>query len=238
MIKFLGTLNMKKLDLKHEPRLRRVAFLEWITQLEIAFSSNKYTRTILSSYSTNNRINPISDKKIDLLVYTVIYAFLDKATRISTSRYKNQGTKLLKVLHLKCASIDTQTKLRAKMAFINCRVSNDETAINFLTRLEQKANEARNFDIKISERKFIWTLLNNMKFHRYYKERIASFLTAFELDKNSITQKWIENKFYSMDEERMSFQRQKLFKESARFTSSNSVQTNNPNAKGTNLIKR
>ena len=30
MIKFLGTLQMKKLDLKHEPRLRKVAFLEWI----------------------------------------------------------------------------------------------------------------------------------------------------------------------------------------------------------------
>ena len=60
---------------------------------------------------------------------------------------------------------------------INCRISNDETAINFLIRLEQKANEARNFDIKISERKFIWTLLNNMKFHRYYKERIASFIS-------------------------------------------------------------
>ena len=83
-----------------------------------------------------------------MLVYTVIYAFLDKATRISTSRYKNKGIKLLKILHMKCASIDAQTKLRAKMAFDNCRISNDETIINFLTRLEQKANEARNFDIK------------------------------------------------------------------------------------------
>ena len=59
-----------------------------------------------------------------------------------------------------------------------------------------------------------------MKYHRHYKERIASFLTAFELDKNSITQKWIENKFYSMDEERMSFHRQRIFKEPARFTNS------------------
>ena len=49
----------------------------------------------------------------------------------------------------------------------------EETAINFLTRLEQKANEARNYDIKISERKFLWVLLNNMKHHKYYKERIA-----------------------------------------------------------------
>ena len=46
MIKFLGTLHMRKLDLKHEPRLRRIAFLEWISQLEIAFSSNKYTTKI------------------------------------------------------------------------------------------------------------------------------------------------------------------------------------------------
>ena len=159
---------MKKLDLKHEPRLRRTAFLEWISQIEIAFSSNKYTRNILSNYSTNNKIRLTSNRKVDLLAYTVIYAFLDKATRVSTSGYKNQGTKLLKVLHMKCASIDAQTKLRAKMAFTNCKISNEETAINYLTRLEQKANEARNYDIKISEKKFIWTLLNNMKFHRHY----------------------------------------------------------------------
>ena len=37
MIKFLGTLYMRKLDLKHEPRLRRIVFLEWISQLELAF---------------------------------------------------------------------------------------------------------------------------------------------------------------------------------------------------------
>ena len=102
---------------------------------------------------------------------------------------KNKGTKLLKVLHIKSASVDSNTKQRAKMAFINCRMSHEETAINFLTRLEQKANEARNYDMKISEKKFIWVLLNNMKHHRYYKERIASFLTTFELNSNSITQR-------------------------------------------------
>ena len=117
MIKFLGTLQIKKLDLKHEPRLRRASFLEWISQLEIAFSSNRYTRTILSEYSNSNKINIVSDKKVDLLVKTVIYAFLDKAIRISTSRYKNKGTKLLKILHMKCASIDEQTKLRANKNF-------------------------------------------------------------------------------------------------------------------------
>ena len=154
---------------------------------------------------------------------------MDKSTRISTSAYKNQGTKLLKILHLKCASIDSHTRTRAKMAFNNCRITNDETAINFLTRLEQKANEARNYDIRISEKKFIWTLLNNMKYHRYYKERIASFLTTFELNKNAITQKWIENKFYSIDEERMNNQRSRMFRESARFTSSKDSQINSNN---------
>ena len=55
----------------------------------------------------------------------------------------------------------------------------EETTINFLTRLEQKANEARNYDIRISERNFLWVLLNNMKHHQYYEERIASFLIVF-----------------------------------------------------------
>ena len=77
---------------------------------------------------------------------------MDKSARVSTMMHKNKGTKLLKVLHINCASNDSNTKLRAKMAFINCRISHEETAINFLTRLEQKANEARNYDMKISER--------------------------------------------------------------------------------------
>ena len=121
---------------------------------------------------------------MDNLIYTVAYAFMDKVTRSSTSAYKNQGVKLLRALHTKCASIDSQTKQRAKYAFSNCKIGQEETAINFLTRLEQKANEARNYDVKISDRKFIWTLLNNMKHHKYYKERIASFLTNFELNPN------------------------------------------------------
>ena len=56
MIKFLGTLQIKKLDLKEESRQRRMAFLEWIGQLEIAFSSNKYTKNVLKDYSTKNNI--------------------------------------------------------------------------------------------------------------------------------------------------------------------------------------
>ena len=93
---------------------------------------------------------------------------MDRSTRISTSAYKNQESKLLKMLHLKCASIDSHTRIRAKKDFNNCRIRNDETAKNFLTRLEQKANESRNYDIRISERKFIWTLLNNTKHYRVF----------------------------------------------------------------------
>ena len=100
---------------------------------------------------------------------------------------------------MKCASVDENTKLRARMQFLSCRMTFEEIAINFLTRLEQKANEARNYDIRISEKKkFLWVLLNNMKHHKYYKERIASFLTTFELNPSSISQRWIENKFYSL----------------------------------------
>ena len=224
-------MRTKKLDLKHEPKARRMVFLDWLANIEVAFTNCKYTRKILKDYNTKNKIRSVKSSSINRMVYAICYALMEKNARCSTMAYKDDGIGLLKALHIKCASVDSQTRLRAKPAFIECRISQEETAINFLTRLEQKANEARNFDIKISERKFIWTLLNNMKFHRYYKERIASFLTAFEIDKNSITQKWIENKFYSMDEERMSFQRQRLFKESARFTSSNSEQTNTSNNK-------
>ena len=42
-----------------------------------------------------------------------------------------------------------------------------------------------------------------MKHHKYYKERIASFLTTFELNPSSISQRRIENKFYSLYKERM-----------------------------------
>ncbi len=43
-------------------------------------------------------------------------------TRVSTMMYKNRGTKLLKILHIKCASMDSNTKLRA---FTNCRISQE-----------------------------------------------------------------------------------------------------------------
>ena len=86
MIKFLGTtINMKKLDLKHEHRLRRVTFLDWIVQLEIAFSSNEYTREVLKDYSTTTKIRRPKDLLADSLIYTVVYAFLDINTRTSTA---------------------------------------------------------------------------------------------------------------------------------------------------------
>ena len=140
MINFLGTLNMKKLDLKHEPRQRRAAFIDWISQLEIAFSSNKYTRKVLKDYTTKSKIHKSKSPLVEILIYTVAYAFLDKPTRISTIAYKNKGSELLKILHLKCASVDENTKIRARMAFMNCKISYEETAINFLTCLEQRAN--------------------------------------------------------------------------------------------------
>ena len=122
---FSGTSNDKiswnpaheKIGLSHEPRLRRIAFLEWISQLEIAFSSNKYTIKFLKYYSTKNIIHKVKSKLVNSLVYTVAYAFMDKATRKSTIAYKNQGSQLLKALQLKCVSVDENTKLRARMQF-------------------------------------------------------------------------------------------------------------------------
>ena len=61
-----------------------------------------------------------------------------------------------------------------------------------------------------------------MKHNKYYKERIASFLTTFELKPSSILQRWIENKFYSLDEEQMHLFRStnRFRKETARFSHS------------------
>ena len=55
---------------------------------------------------------------------------------------------------MKCASVDENTKLRAKMQFLSCKIGNEETAINFLASLEQRANDARNYDIRITEKRF------------------------------------------------------------------------------------
>ena len=101
---------MKKLDQKHEPRLRRIAFLDWTGQLKIACSSNEYTRDVLKDYSTTSKIRRPEEPLADSLVCTVIYAFLDKNTRISTAIHKNQGSNLLRYLHTKYASYIDSTR--------------------------------------------------------------------------------------------------------------------------------
>ena len=81
---------MKKLDLKHEPRQRRILFLDWIGQLEIAFSGNEYTRNILKDYSTNKKIHRPKEPLTDLLIDTVSYTFLGAYTRSSTIACTNK----------------------------------------------------------------------------------------------------------------------------------------------------
>ena len=41
MVKFFGTLTMRKLDLKHELRQGRTTFIDWTIQLEMALPSKK-----------------------------------------------------------------------------------------------------------------------------------------------------------------------------------------------------
>ena len=70
-----------------------------------------------------------------------------------------------------------------------------------------------------------------MKHHKYYKERIASFLTTFELNPSSISQRWIENKFYSLDEERMHlFQSTKRFHKETALVIVKNLQKHTPTA--------
>ena len=211
MIKFLGTINTKKLELKSGPRVRRANFHDWIGCLEVAFSNYKYTRNILNDYSTTQKIHKVKSKAINRFVYSVCYAFMEKSVRLSTSSYKDNGVGLLKALHIKCAAVDSKAKERAKQAFLDCKIGKNETSISFFSRLERKANEARNFDIRISESRFIKTLLYNMRFHKHYSNIIASLLTTYELDPTAFDQKWIENKFYTLDEERVLYQRSKTY---------------------------
>ena len=188
-------MRIKKLDLKHVPKTRRSTFLEWLSNLEVALNSCKYTPRILQDYNTSNKIRRVNYKCVNRMVYSISYALMEKSARISTTAYKEDGIGSLIALHIKCVSVDSQTRLKAKTAFIDCRISQEETAIIFLTRLEQKSNEARNYDIKISEKKFIYRLLNNMKHHKYYRSRIASLLAQFELNFDIINKRWLENQF-------------------------------------------
>ena len=72
---------------------------------------------MLRDYSTTSKIRRSEDPLADSLIYTVIYAFLDKNTRINTAIQKNNCTNLFRCLHTKCASYDSNSKLRAKLAF-------------------------------------------------------------------------------------------------------------------------
>ena len=122
MIKFLGTINTKKLELRADPRSRRSNFHDWIGCLEVAFSNYKHTRKILNDYSTTQRIHKVKSKSINRFVYSVCYAFMDKSVRISTSSYKDDGVGLLRALFIKCATVDSKAKERAKQAFLECRI--------------------------------------------------------------------------------------------------------------------
>ena len=55
-----------------------------------------------------------------------------------------------------------------------------------------------------------WHFLRLWGHHRFYKERITATLTSFELNPTSISLPWIENKFYSLDEERLTSFRSRL----------------------------
>ena len=95
IIKFLGTLQTKILHLKYELRQRIVAFLESVNQLEIVFSSDKYTKNGHKDYSTKTKRQKSNYKVVDILIYTAASTFMDKSTRISPMMYKNQDSKLL-----------------------------------------------------------------------------------------------------------------------------------------------
>ena len=89
---------------------------------KVVFSSNLYTKDTLSNYLPTNKIDFTKDPFVDNRVYTISYAFIDKVNRNSTSTYNNQGAKLLRSLHTKCASIDSQTKQRSNYTFNKLKI--------------------------------------------------------------------------------------------------------------------
>ena len=87
----------------------------------------------------------------------------------------------------------------------------------------------------ISHKRFIYRLLDNMKHHKYYRDRIASLLTQFELNPSAFNQRWLENKFYALDEERAimsrySFKGDRQYA-TARYASQNPKHNNKTNKK-------
>ena len=87
--------------------------------------------------SGNNNINNTTRWVSKLMKTSEFYNdnqhFYISGTTTTTSEeyFENQGSKLLKVLHMKCASVDENTKLRARMQFLSCKMTFEETAINF-----------------------------------------------------------------------------------------------------------
>ena len=71
MMRFAGTLNMKKIDFKREPRQKRATFIDWISQLEISLSSVKYTRKVLKGYTTKRKIHESKSPLIEILIYKI-----------------------------------------------------------------------------------------------------------------------------------------------------------------------
>ena len=59
------------------------------------------------------------------MVHSICYALMEKSTRMSTMTYKEDGIGLLRALYIKYASVDSQTRLREKKAFIECRISHN-----------------------------------------------------------------------------------------------------------------
>ena len=60
-----------------------------------------------------------------------------------------------------------------------------------------------------------------MRHHRYHKERITSFLTNFEFNTNSMTQRYVKNKCCSLDDEKMHISCQRYQRLSAKFVDTN-----------------
>ena len=96
--------------------------------------SNRYTKYVIEDHLSKNAIQKLSSKLVDILVHNAAYTFMDKQTMISTITYKNKDYAVLKVFHLKSASFDVNTLMRAKIAFFNYKNSNEEIAIHFLSR--------------------------------------------------------------------------------------------------------
>ena len=107
MINFLGTMKTRKLDLKHDPKNRRIAFLEWLSNIEVTFLNYKHIRKVIKDYNIKHKIRSDKSQSINRLIYSVCYVFLEKNVRTSKMSYKDDGIALLKALSTKCASIDS-----------------------------------------------------------------------------------------------------------------------------------